>query len=151
MSRALSRQSAWFLFLLEFVVVYREVFETILFYIALWSRGQELAILAGAGAAVATLALCAWGLLSYSRRLPIAQFFQFSSLLIVALAIVLAGKGVAALQEARWFAISPVAGLPWAEIVGFYPTWEGIAGQVLVLGVLLTAFWFNNRRYIRPA
>src|SRR3546814_10636427 len=31
LSRALSRQSAWFLFGLAFIVVYREVFETILF------------------------------------------------------------------------------------------------------------------------
>lgn len=39
LSAALSKRSAWFLFLLAFVVVYREVFETILFYAALWSQG----------------------------------------------------------------------------------------------------------------
>src|SRR3546814_10011325 len=38
LSRALSRQSAWFLFGLAFIVVYREVFETILFYAALRSE-----------------------------------------------------------------------------------------------------------------
>ena len=45
----MSKSSAWFLFLLAFVVVYREVFETILFYAALWSQGAHLAIIAGAG------------------------------------------------------------------------------------------------------
>ncbi len=47
MARALSRRSAWFLFLLAFVVVYREVFETILFYAALWTQGNGGAMLAG--------------------------------------------------------------------------------------------------------
>ena len=41
LSHALSRKSAWFLFLLAFVVVYREVFETVLFYAAMWSQGRE--------------------------------------------------------------------------------------------------------------
>ena len=51
LSAALSKRSAWFLFLLAFMVVYREVFETILFYAAMWSQGARTAILAGAAAA----------------------------------------------------------------------------------------------------
>ena len=47
LSHALSKRSAWFLFLLSFVVVYREVFETVLFYAALWSQGTGGAISAG--------------------------------------------------------------------------------------------------------
>src|SRR3546814_12488654 len=60
LSHALSRGSMWFLFLLAFVVVYREAFETVLFYAALWSQGHHGAILAGAAAAVAALAVIAW-------------------------------------------------------------------------------------------
>src|ERR1700751_4895582 len=47
-SKVLSGGSAWFLLALAFIVVYREVFETILFYAALWSQGNGGAILAGA-------------------------------------------------------------------------------------------------------
>ncbi|MFP5306958.1 MAG: FTR1 family protein, partial [Gammaproteobacteria bacterium] len=54
LARALSKRSAWFLALLAFVVVYREVFETILFYAALWSQGEHAAILGG-GAFAAVL------------------------------------------------------------------------------------------------
>jgi len=144
MSHALSKQSLWVLFLLVFIVVYREVFETILFFIALWSQGEEFAILAGVGMAVAVLVGCAWGLLNYSKRLPIGQFFFLSSILMAVLAIVLAGKGIAALQEAGWIEISPVAWLPRVDIVGLHPTWEGVASQVLVLGVLLAAFGFTK-------
>ena len=52
MQGALSRGSAWFLFGLAFVVVYREAFETILFYTALWTSGNGGTILAGALSAV---------------------------------------------------------------------------------------------------
>ena len=58
-AKALSGNSAWLLFGLAFIVVYREVFETILFYAALWTQGNGGAILAGALSACAALALIA--------------------------------------------------------------------------------------------
>lgn len=146
LAAALSKRSAWFLFLLAFVVVYREVFETILFYAAMWSQGAQSAILAGAGAAVATLALIAWALLSYSRRLPISQFFSYSSILISALAVILTGKGVAALQEAGLFDLHPLAAVPRIEILGVFPTVEGVLAQLLTLLVIAAGFWFTSRR-----
>ena len=75
---------------------------SILFYAALWTQGNGGAMLAGAGSACVALAVIAWVILRYSRRLPISQFFAWSSLLIAALAVVLAGKGFAALQEAGY-------------------------------------------------
>lgn len=41
MAKALSGGSAWLLFALAFIVVYREAFETILFYAALWDTGKR--------------------------------------------------------------------------------------------------------------
>ncbi len=146
LSKALSRRSAWFLFLLAFVVVYREVFETILFYAALWSQGGGAAMLAGAALAVAALGAIAWALLSYSKRLPISQFFTYSSWLMAVLAVVLAGKGASALQEAGMLDIRPLVGLPRIELLGLYPTWEGLLSQALTLMVLLGGFWLNGRR-----
>lgn len=146
LSHALSKKSAWFLFLLAFVVVYREVFETILFFAALWSQGSGLAMLAGAGAGAATLAGVGWALLSYGGRLPITRFFSLSSMLIAALAIVLAGKGVAALQEAGLLVNLPLAGLPRVEFLGIYPTWQGVLAQMLTLAVMVAGFWRTRRR-----
>ncbi len=140
MQRALSRRSAWFLFGLSFLVVYREAFETILFYAALWGEGTRSAVAGGAGAAAATLALVAWLFLRFSMRLPIRQFFLFSSWLIAVLAVVLAGKGIAALQEAGWIGITPLSGLPRIDPVGFHPTAEGLVVQAATLAVLLIAF-----------
>ncbi|MEO7177579.1 MAG: FTR1 family protein, partial [Allosphingosinicella sp.] len=108
---ALSKKSAWFLFLLAFVAVYREVFETILFFAALSSEGRIGALIAGAAAGLALLAVIALLMLRFSRTLPIAKFFSYSSILIAVLAVVLAGKGVAALQEAGLLGVAP---LRWA-------------------------------------
>ena len=146
LSHSLSKKSAWFLFLLAFVVVYREVFETILFYVALWSDGGGLALLTGAGTGAAALAVVAWALSSYSRRLPIARFFSLSSILIAVLAVVLTGKGVAALQEAGLFDIWPLAWIPRVGILGIYPTRESVAAQIVTLVVLLTGFWYTGRQ-----
>src|SRR5690606_30078709 len=43
---ALGRNSGWFLLALAFVVVYREVFETILFFAAIWNQGSKASVLA---------------------------------------------------------------------------------------------------------
>jgi len=145
MSHALSKRSSWFLFLLAFIVVYREVFETILFYAALWSQGAHLAIIGGGASAVVALGLIAWLLLRYSARLPIGKFFSYSSLLIAVLAVVLTGKGLAALQETGLVDIRPAAFVPRFEVLGLFPTWETVVGQVVVLAVLIIGFRATGR------
>ncbi|AJA11584.1 iron permease (plasmid) [Sphingopyxis fribergensis] len=145
-SAALSRRSAWFLFGLTFLVVYREVFETILFYAALWAQGNGGALLAGAGAAVVLLGMIAWALLRYSARLPITQFFSWSAALIAILAVVLAGKGIGGLQEAGLIGVTPLAGFPRIPMMGVYPTIQTVLAQLAAAMVLATGFWYNRAR-----
>jgi high-affinity iron transporter len=146
MTHALSGRSAWFLFGLAFVVVYREVFETILFYAALWTQGNGGALLAGAGSAIAILGVIAWAMLRYSRQLPIAKFFSYSSWLMAALTVVLAGKGVSALQEAGIIDIAPVADAPRLSMLGVFPTWQSILAQLLMAVAIAIGFHFNRRK-----
>lgn len=148
-SAALGRRSMVFLFVLAFVAVYREVFETILFYAAMWAPETARAILAGMAAGVALLALVAWALLRLGMRLPIGKFFAWSSALIAVLAVVLAGKGVAALQEAGWIGLGAVAA-PRVDWLGVFPTWQTLLAQLLVLLVAAVGFWINQRGE-RPA
>ena len=145
LTKALSRRSAWFLFGLTFIVVYREVFETILFYATLWSQGNAGAVLLGAATAVVVLTAIAVAMLRYSRRMPIAQFFFYSSALIAVLAVVLAGKGVAALQEAGMIDVRPLSGVPRIDMLGLAPTAEAVSAQVIALVLVLFGFWFNRR------
>ena len=147
MQGALSRGSGWFLFSLAFIVVYREVFETILFYAALWTADNGAAIVAGALTGAILLALIAWLILRLSRTLPIGQFFRFSAILIAVLAVVLAGKGIGALQEAGVIGITPLPGAPRLPMLGLFPTAEAIGSQVLTLAALVVGF----RSASRPA
>jgi high-affinity iron transporter len=144
-SAALSRRSGWFLFLLSFVVVYREVFETILFYAALWAEGNGVAMLAGAAVAAGLLAVIAWIMLRYSARLPITQFFSWSSILIAILAVVLAGKGIAGLQEAGVLGVRPLDSVPRVDILGLFPTVQTVLAQIAAIGILAAGFWLSGR------
>lgn len=144
-SAALSRRSGWFLFLLSFVVVYREVFETILFYAALWAEGNGMAMLAGAAVAAGLLAVIAWIMLRYSARLPITQFFSWSSVLIAILAVVLAGKGIAGLQEAGVLGVRPLHSVPRVDILGLFPTVQTVLAQITAIVILAAGFWFSGR------
>lgn len=142
-------RSAWFLFGLAFVSVYREVFETILFYVAMWNEGPRAWLLGGIGTGALTLAAIAWLLLRTSRRLPLGAFFSASSVLIALLAFVLTGKGVAALQEAGWIGVH-AAPLPRIELLGIYPTWQSVGAQLAVALVLVAGYALNLRRSARP-
>ena len=143
--RALSRGSGWFLFALAFIVVYREVFETILFYAAMW-EDSPAALVAGVGVGAALLGLIGWVMLRYSARLPISQFFRYSSILMAILAVVLAGKGIGAIQEAGIIGVTPVSGIPTIEALGLQPSLQVIGAQVAALVALLVGFRLSGGR-----
>ena len=100
-------------------------------------------------AGILALAVVAWWLLRISKRLPIARFFGLSSLLIAVLAVVLVGKGVAALQEAGWIAQNFVDA-PRVDWIGVYPTWQSLLAQLAVAGLAWTAFSANARAWRMP-
>jgi high-affinity iron transporter len=146
MDHALSKGSGWFLFALAFVAVYRELFETILFYAALSSEGNAGAVLAGALAGAAALAVIAFLMLRFSQKLPVGKFFTYSSALIAVLAVVLAGKGVAALQEAGLIGVAPLPHVPRISMLGIFPTGQVIAAQIATAIALIVGFTWNRRR-----
>lgn len=143
LSSAMGRGSMWGLFLLAFISVYREVFETVLFFSALASDGHHGALLGGGLAAVAMLALLAWVLLRTSARMPIGKFFSATSLLVAVLAVVLVGKGMASLQEAGWIGATPVA-FARVELLGVFPTLETLLAQAVMLAVVIAGFAYNR-------
>ena len=106
----------------------------------LWNPQSSGIILAGALSAVALLALIAWAMLRYSRKLPITQFFRYSAILIAILAVILAGKGVGAFQEAGVLSATFIAGWPRLAELGFFPTVETIGAQLLTLLALIAGF-----------
>lgn len=141
---ALGKRTALMLFILAFVTVYREVFETVLFYAALWTEGSGAYLLAGLGLGIVILAALAFIMLRTSARLPISQFFAVSSALVAVLAVVLIGKGVAALQEAGMLDVTPVAA-PSIDLLGIYPSLQTMLAQLLVLLVVMGSVAMNYR------
>jgi high-affinity iron transporter len=149
---ALSGRTRWALASIAFLAVYREAFETVLFYQALWieaGRDGRTAVVGGFLAAALGLVLLAWLILKVGLRLPVGWFFGAGSVLMASLAVVLAGKGVAALQEAGKVPIEPLD-LPAIPSLGVYPTWQGVLTQVALLVLILAAFAYS-RRGVREA
>ncbi|MFC6282121.1 MULTISPECIES: FTR1 family protein [Polaromonas] len=143
LSSALNRKSAMMLFLLSFITVYREVFETVLFYAALWTQDNGIYLLAGLGSGIVILAGVAWLLLRSSARLPISQFFLYSSALVGILAIVLMGKGIAALQKVGLLENTPML-IPRVDALGVYPSLQTIGAQVLVILIIVASLVYNR-------
>jgi len=146
LDQALTRGSAWFLFALAFIAVYREVFETIIFFAAMGGQGHKTALAGGVAAAIVLLGLIAWAMLRLSARLPIGKFFAYSAALIALLAVVLTGKGLAALQEAGMIGVAPLAGWPRSPLFGVYPTLETMLAQGAMIALLAAGFLYANRR-----
>lgn len=142
LSAAMQKRSAWALFALAFIAVYREVFETVLFYSALAADGNGSALLGGFITGLVLLSVIAFVFLRTSARMPIGKFFSYSSVLIAALAVVLVGKGIAGLQEAGWLMATPVDGLR-VPILGIYPTLQTYGAQLLLLSAAIIGFGFN--------
>jgi high-affinity iron transporter len=145
---ALAGRTLWALASISFLAVYREAFETVLFYQALWIEagpGGRVAVGAGLVAALGGLVLVAWLLLKIGLRLPVGWFFGVGSALMAVLAVVLAGKGIAALQHAGKLPVGPLD-LPSIPSLGVYPTWQGVLTQVALLVVILGALTYSRRR-----
>ena len=145
---ALSGRTLWGLAAISFVAVYREVFETVLFYQTLWiEAGLEGRVAVGGGfvAAVVGLGLLAWLILKLGLQLPIGWFFGLGSALMAILAVVLAGKGIAALQHAGKLPVGPLD-LPAIPSLGVYPTWQGVITQLVLVLLIFAAFTYSRRR-----
>ncbi|MGH8770929.1 MAG: FTR1 family protein [Burkholderiales bacterium] len=136
--------------LVSFLAVYREVFEIVLFYQALWVQVKDAGpLLAGIAVAALLLAGIGWAIFKYSVRLPVGPFFAVTSVLIALLAVVFAGNGIAALQETGVVGVNPVdfIALP---LLGIYPTAQSLAAQVFALVLVALTFWLAQRESAKP-
>jgi high-affinity iron transporter len=84
-------------------------------------------------------------ILKYSTRLPIGPFFTVTSGLLVVMAVVFVGNGVAALQEAGVLAATP-AGFVSLPLLGIHPNAQGLGAQALVLVLIALAALATRRR-----
>lgn len=141
--QALAKRTLWAMAAISFLAVYREMFEIVLFYQALWVQAGEAgrsAVLGGMATAAVALAAIGFAIFKYSTRLPIGPFFAATSALLVLLAVVFTGHGVAALQEAGVLGVSRLAFDP-VPLLGVYPSVESVGAQLLVLALVGLGYW----------
>jgi high-affinity iron transporter len=130
-----------------FLAVYREGAETALFYQALFNEGSHVALPISLGIVVGFAALGVIFTLfyRYGVRIPLRPFFSVTSVLLYYMAFVFMGTGVKELQEGNAVPITRIRGLPTIEAIGFYPTWETVLAQLLLLALFVFAvaktFW----------
>ena len=144
---ALSGRTRWALASIAFLAVYREAFETVLFYQALWIEAGpsgRVAVLGGFATAAVGLVLLGWLILKMGLRLPVGWFFGVGAALMAVLAVVLAGKGIAALQQAGRLPVEPVD-LPTIPSLGVYPTWLGVLTQLAIVVLIVAAVAYSRR------
>ncbi|HTN66579.1 MAG TPA: FTR1 family protein [Burkholderiaceae bacterium] len=148
---ALGKRTLWAMAGISFLAIYRELFEIILFYETLWVQvGPEgrIAVLGGIGAAAVLLALLGWLILKYSVRLPIGPFFSATSGLLALMAVVFAGNGMAALQEAGVIN-STLVHFVSVPLLGVHPTAQGLWLQLAVLVLVLSGVLLSRRKALR--
>jgi high-affinity iron transporter len=128
---------------LGFTAVFREGFETVLFYQALILFAQGLLewVALGAVTAAAALGVVGWAVLKLGKRLPVKQLLLAGASTLLLLSVAFAGNAVRSLQEGDWISVTPIDGgwarLPvfLAELTGIHPTREGIFVQLVLLGI----------------
>ena len=82
----------------------------------------------------------------YSVKLPIARFFSVTNCLLLALAFILMGKAMSALQEAGLIGITSLPVSFDIDWVGVKSIWQGILAQLSVLGVFLVFLVVGRRQ-----
>jgi high-affinity iron transporter len=129
-----------------FLAVYREGFETVLFYKALFLTGGQgggtMPILGGIVLGSVVMVAVYIAINRFGLRLPLKPFFGVTSAFLYYMAFVFAGKGVAELQEGGFVPTTIISGGPRLPALGIYPTVESLLAQgVLVVLLLVALVW----------
>ena len=136
--------------LMSFVVVFREAFESVLFLSALSLEANPQSkpgIWMGSLSAFILVLVLAWIALKFAKKIPVRTLFKISALTMAALAIILAGQGVHALEESGYVSVTPLFINLRFSLLGIYPTVQTMAAQLLILALTIFLWLFNNRSF----
>ncbi len=145
---AISSGSGGALAAAAFLAVYREGFETVLFYQALLAGAPAGDAMIGMGfvAGLVLLGVLYVALKQVGIKIPMAQFFLVTGGLLYLMAFIFAGKGVFELQEAGVVGLTSVAWAPRIPALGIYPSAETLLAQGVLVALLLYATVVTLRR-----
>jgi len=152
MQKAVTTGSAFTLSMVAFLSVYREGFETVLFYKALYLYAGDTTagIIPGFVAGCVVLALVYFLINKLGMRIPVKWFFVVTSVFLYYMAFMFMGKGLHELQMGGALSISAAEFAPEIPWLGMYPTWETFIGQMILVvayaGALIYTFGIKQER-----
>ncbi|MDO8667711.1 MAG: iron transporter [bacterium] len=121
-----------------FLAVYREGFETVLFYKALFISAPAggYPIFFGLISGALILAITFWLFKKFGVKIPIKQFFIATSAIMFYMAFTFLGNGLAELQEGQALSTNFLSWAPRIPFLGMYSTVETFVAQMILLIVL---------------
>jgi len=133
--------------MLSFFTVYREGFETVLFYQAMagFAKYMELQVGLGFVVGIASLLAIYFGMRRLGRKLPLRALFGLTMGVGAYLSIAFLGNAIRELQVIEivpytgMIGIIPRLDINLAAMTGIYPTLETVVAQIILLGVYLAA------------
>jgi high-affinity iron transporter len=127
-----------------FTAVFREGFESVLFFQALLfvTRGLEVWVAAGAGAAAVVLIGIGYAIFRLGRHIPTRTFLTIAVSMIMALSVAFIGNAVRGLQSAAIVSVTGIEGAPrlpifLADLTGWHPTIQTVAAQAGLASVYI--------------
>ena len=133
---------------LGFTAVYREGFETVLFYqaLAIYAKGLGLWVVLGAVTAAVALTGVAYAIIGLGKKLPLKPMLVTGASVLLLLSVAFMGNAIRSLQSADVLPATPTSSprLPvfLAELTGIHPTVQGLIVQSVLLGLfVLGALW----------
>ena len=133
--------------MLAFFTVYREGFETVLFYQAMSGFAKYMEFQVALGFVLGLLSLLGiyYGMRRLGRRLPLRALFGLTMGVGAYLSIAFLGNAIRELQVLEivpytgMIGIIPRLDINLAMMTGIYPTLETVVAQIILLGVYLAA------------
>ena len=125
------------MFALSFLAVFREGAETILFYVGILPRISSFDFVLGISLALLVLVVIAFVMNKASQFFLPHKVFFILTWMIYALAFKMTGVSIHALQLTNMIPNHLISGFASIDILGIYPSWEGLAGQALFIIVVI--------------
>jgi high-affinity iron transporter len=145
--QATTTGSAMVFVMLSFFTVYREGFETVLFYQAMSGFAKYMEVYVGLGfvLGIGSLLVLYYLMKKLGKKLPLRALFGLTMAVGAYLSIAFLGNAIRELQIIDVLPYTSLIGtvprldINMAAMTGIYPTLESIIGQIVLLGIYLIA------------
>ena len=131
--------------MLSFFTVYREGFETVLFYQAMisFAKYMEWYVVAGLVVGLGVISGITFVVRKLGKKLPLRVLFGLTMGIGAYMSIAFMGNAIREFQEVGYISVTPLIGIVprldinTATMTGIHPTLETILAQIVLLGVYL--------------